>query len=140
MTITYDQAKTLLDDRSPMGREWHPVMQFSARHAAVVNEDGECIMPIRYAGECTSFNDGDIRLAAAAPDLARTVIDQAEKIDALSSALRFMYETYNTDIARLAAELPDNEMVYDLETGHPDGEATMNCAVGILHQAREADQ
>jgi hypothetical protein len=74
------------------------------------------------------------------PALAQTVIDQAEQIDALSSALRFMYETYNTDIARLAAELPDDAVVYDAESKQPDGEAVMNAAVRVLEQAREADQ
>ncbi|MEY8565176.1 hypothetical protein AALF15_01210 [Corynebacteriaceae bacterium 7-707] len=90
MTITPDQAKTLLDGQSEKGLRWKADWNFTDRTAAIVREDNpsEEVMEVHFKGDDTAFSDGDLALAAAAPDLAQTVIDQAALIETLYAGLR----------------------------------------------------
>lgn len=72
-TYTADEAKALLNGQSDLERTWAPDWNHSERYAAIVDQDGWPIMEIAFKGDDTAFSDGDIDLAAAAPDLAETV-------------------------------------------------------------------
>lgn len=76
MTITPDQAKTLLDNVENTGR-WYADYDDEADATRLYDMDkGEKIT-----------DGGSWTLAASAPDLARTVIAQAEQIERLTWAL-----------------------------------------------------
>lgn len=71
MTITHERAKTLLDGATP--RPWRPDGNGVVRD---IPRD-EDLMTSDDIADC---READAPLIAAAPDLARTVIDQAEEI------------------------------------------------------------
>lgn len=75
MTITPDQARALLANQSERGALWNADWNFTDRTAAIVREDspGDEVMEIRFNGDDTAFSDGDLALAAAAPELAQTI-------------------------------------------------------------------
>lgn len=75
MNITPEQARALLANQSERGALWNADWNFTDRTAAIVREDspGDEVMEIRFNGDDTAFSDGDLTLAAAAPDLAQTI-------------------------------------------------------------------
>lgn len=87
MTITADHAKTLLDHatdgiwRSDRGHPDEVLPILSIRQ-----EKGGLVTGTPIADEIDS--DGDAAMILSAPDLARTVIAQAEEIGKLYTALR----------------------------------------------------
>lgn len=87
MTITPDQARELLANQSERGALWNADWNFTDRTAAIVREDspGDEVMEIPFKGDDTAFSDGDLDLAAAAPDLAQTVIEQGKRIEELET-------------------------------------------------------
>ena len=78
MTITPEQARELLANQSERGALWNADWNFTDRTAAIVREDspGDEVMEILFNGDDTAFSDGDLTLAAAAPDLAQTIAAQ----------------------------------------------------------------
>lgn len=78
MNITPDQARALLANQSERGALWNADWNFTDRTAAIVREDspGDEVMEILFNGDDTAFSDGDLTLAAAAPDLAQTIAAQ----------------------------------------------------------------
>ncbi|MGV0870055.1 hypothetical protein [Corynebacterium kalidii] len=86
MTITADQAKTLLDDATDgiwTSDRGHPDEVF--RILSIRKKKGGLVTGTTIADEIDS--DGDAAMILSAPDLARTVIDQAEEIERLKTAL-----------------------------------------------------
>lgn len=81
MNITPEQARALLANQSERGALWNADWNFTDRTAAIVREDspGDEVMEIRFNGDDTAFSDGDLTLAAAAPDLAQTIAGMTEQ-------------------------------------------------------------
>lgn len=86
MTITADQAKTLIGSatRGP----------WTAEDSTVKDCHGWSIFVDEENRTAATATPGDAALAAAAPDLARTVIDQATEIERLKSELDRMGREY----------------------------------------------
>lgn len=95
MNITPDQARALLANQSERGALWNADWNFTDRTAAIVREDspGDEVMEIRFNGDDTAFSDGDLTLAAAAPELAQTVIDQGKRIEELEAQNKALRNT-----------------------------------------------
>lgn len=86
MTITPDQARELIDGTTPGPWDAYDPGDNSARLYGLHNERlVKHVRPQESAGAYMSRADGE--LAAAAPDLAQTVIDQAAEIKELEEAL-----------------------------------------------------
>lgn len=98
MTITPDQAKTLLDGSTP--GPWELLYRDTHPNAVPTNieADGYCLATYDdgYGGDPEWNNPaGNLPLISAAPDIAQTVIDQAEEID----HLRRVLASFQTDLA-----------------------------------------
>lgn len=79
MTITPDHAKTLLDGATPGPWRWG-----TNPRATLVGPENWHIL---QCGALLHPEEPDQNLIAAAPDLARTVIDQAEQIEKMRSTV-----------------------------------------------------
>lgn len=80
MTITPDQAKTLLDGATPgPWGHYRPRGGYDHPDPVFGRTPGDEVALVHRTG--------DYALISAAPDLARTVIDQAEEIERLKTAL-----------------------------------------------------
>lgn len=79
--ISPETARELLANQSERGALWNADWNFTDRTAAIVREDspGDEVMEIRFNGDDTAFSDGDLTLAAAAPDLAQTIAGMTEE-------------------------------------------------------------
>lgn len=79
MTITPEQALELLD-----GATTGPWCEDESN---ILNHDGDPLLSDGSFGDPNWYNDHDLTLMTAAPDLAQTVIEQADKIKRLENAL-----------------------------------------------------
>lgn len=137
MTITADRAKTLLDNST---RSVWPVPRVYA-----VDDGG-----FKTGNVFITVPKPDGDLLAAAPDLARTVVAQAEKIE----ALRCSYQQYERFLERFykdfAKALGRGDLLGAAEDGsEDDGQTIYELSLdavykareaGLVYKAREADQ
>lgn len=149
MNISADQAKALIDGATPgpwglLYRDTHPT---AIPTNVVVGEDEEALSTYDdgLGGDPDWLNpSGNLPLAAAAPDLAQTVIDQAEQIEKLQDlAGRFedFLERFYRDFAKA---LGREDLLGAAEDGsEDDGETIYQLArdtLHIAHEARRTDQ
>lgn len=139
MTITPDQAKTLLDAITPGPWEAYDPGDGTVRlYAGEREKSSQLLRDVDgSAWRCALvyFDKPDGELLAAAPDLARTVIDQAEEIDRKKQAL----STYGGVIATLTRDLAKaigHEDLLDEDGVH--NQDIYEIAYEMIAEAREA--
>lgn len=140
--ITPEQAKTLLDNADP--GPWELISYSEHAESAPDNVDVGPGLLATYDGGYGEDPEwlnaaGNLPLVAAAPELARIVIDQADEIEKLQTVAaqfeRFL-ERFYTDFAKA---LGREDLLGAAEDGsEDDGETIYQLARDTLHEAREA--